>query len=111
MEFNLLISDILVLVSCKFKMRIFEMSLVIKHYVLFAFLLVYTVVLKSDVFIPYCIRCKKSCHLFGVKAHLFLQCIRYESSFFILPGATLKETKSATMNIFRFFFIFYLNHL
>ena len=44
MKFNLLISDILVLVSCKFNMRIFEMSLVIKHYVQFAFLLVYTVV-------------------------------------------------------------------
>ena len=39
MEFNLLISAI----SCKFEMFIFEMALVTKHDVQFAFLFVYTV--------------------------------------------------------------------
>ena len=41
---------------------------------------------------------------------LFLQETFHASKSF-LKIYPLKETKSATMNIFRFFFIFFLNHL
>ena len=37
--------------------------------------------------------------------HVFNTCNK------LLTQKLLKETKSATMNIFRFFFIFFLNHL
>ena len=43
-EIHLLISDKPINVSCKFEMLIFEIALVIKHYVQFVFLVVHTVV-------------------------------------------------------------------
>ena len=44
MKFNLLISDKPINVSCKFEILVFEIALVIKHYVQFVFLVVHTVV-------------------------------------------------------------------
>ena len=46
MELNLLLSDRLILVSCKFEMLTFEKALFIKHYVQFALLFVHTVFLS-----------------------------------------------------------------
>ena len=43
MEFNLLVRDIPIKVTCKFEMLIFKSAQVIKYYAMFAFLFVQTV--------------------------------------------------------------------
>ena len=43
MDFNLLITNISILKTCKFEMLIFKNAQVIKYYIMFAFLFVQTV--------------------------------------------------------------------
>ena len=44
MKFTILISESPINVSCRFKLLIFEIALVIKHYLQFVFLVAHTVV-------------------------------------------------------------------
>ena len=85
LEFNLLIRDSLIKVSCKFEMPIFENAQVILHYVQFAFLFVHTV------------QCRELVHKCTGCMMFFSSVVLFQKPFSVVK---LKKTSRVCLNIY-----------